>query len=194
MSKISTRTITTALTTLVAAAALAGTGQVAAGATEQDVADQERPHPVAAPSLQHARHALTTGVAISSPGEAHNDGTGVRDYCTGTVLQEEDLIDGYGAKVGYVQLWYSPENGGQNCVMTHNYAAGSGTGQVTDAWLWVEDDRWSGDSGPFSYYAGGAYVNNTNGKCVAFSGTVFGSDWESSKDDGEFVSEWGFCG
>lgn len=194
MNKISTRKITTALTTLAAVAALAGTGTVAAGAAERGDGGTEKPRTMEAVSFQSARTALASGLAVSSPGEATNDGTGVRDYCTGTVLQEEDLINGYGAKVGYVQLWYSPENGGQNCVMTHNYAADVGITQWTDAWLWVDDDRWSGDAGSFAHYAGGAYVDNTNGKCVAFAGTVYGTNPDNPKGDGEFVSTWDYCG
>jgi hypothetical protein len=38
----------------------------------------------------------------------------------------------------------------------------------------------SGDEGFFQYYAGGSYVNNANGHCVTWGGSVGNFSWYSS--------------
>ncbi|WP_256839375.1 hypothetical protein [Ornithinimicrobium faecis] len=138
--------------------------------------------------------------ALELTGSTHGADGGIRDQCVGSLLESEDLVNGYGTTIGRVELWYSSSAGpnGQNCVMTHNYLDGR---NYTDATLLIDDDdngeyaeRWSEDMDEFYNYAGGSYLNDVNGKCVWFFGQVDGNDPNSVEDDAWYRSGWVRCG
>lgn len=120
----------------------------------------------------------------------------VRDYCIGTKINGKDLRSGTGKLVGRIELWYSPTGpGGENCVMTYNYLPGdvrieAGLG-VKDAPGKERDSYDWGAMGEYQYYAGGAYRNYVNGKCVRFYGQVIGDSYANSA---RYFSSFGNCG
>jgi hypothetical protein len=116
--------------------------------------------------------------------------------CWGSKLETRVLRDHVtNRRVGRVELWYSPDNRGTNCVITYNEVPGRA---LTYAYLIVDDnrnrdntgqvekgDRVAYDQNDYEFYAGASYLRNTNGKCVRWGGTVtarqghdgFGSRW-----------------
>ncbi|USQ81913.1 hypothetical protein NF556_09820 [Ornithinimicrobium faecis] len=143
---------------------------------------------------------MSTG-ALEGTGTPQGVDGGIRDACVGTLLESEDLVNGYGTTIGRVELWYSSTagSGGQNCVITHNYLDGDAT--FTDASIWVDDDnfgggenRWRYDEGHYYSYAGGSFLNDVNGKCTAMYGQVNGHDYGSDMDDASYMSDWYHCG
>lgn len=139
----------------------------------------------------------TTGPGAGSLGTGSvNQAGGVRDYCIGTLLESQDLVNDYGTTIGRVELWYSGDAGGQNCVMTYNYLDGR---NHTEAALYSEGregsyDRKAEDIGAFNSYAGGSYLDGMNGTCVWFYGEVQGNDPTTWRDDATFGSGWVRCG
>lgn len=146
----------------------------------------------AAPEAQ-----VDTVSTVQSELQLDSEPAGVRDHCVGNKMRpNKPLINGYGKKIGHIELWYSSRNGGQKCVMTYNHGKGT---RVTQATLWADDNRDGGDDrrasdrGRYEYYAGGAFLNQTNGSCVQFYGEVLGPNPKSSKDDAWAISSWGNC-
>jgi hypothetical protein len=145
--------------------------------------------------------ALALLAIAGAPAHAQAEGAGrqgpIADHCSGTKLETRILKDKLVThrRVGRVELWYSPADGGTNCVITYNEVPGKA---LTYAYLIVDDnknrdntgrtekgDRVSYDQDDYEYYAGASYRRNTNGKCVRFGGSViarqgndgFGSGW-----------------
>lgn len=174
----------TVLATMAVSAALVTTGVGAAGA-----ASPETP----APADTIAAKASSVHAALDT------EANGVRNSCVGKRLESKNLVNGYGTTIGRVELWYSSSAGpkGQNCVMTYNYLSGK---NHTEASLFINDNRDNAyerkaeDIGWFYTYAGGAYLNNVNGKCAWFYGKVKGNNPNSTKDDAEYGSGWVRCG
>jgi hypothetical protein len=106
---------------------------------------------------------------------------GLRDHCVGSRIESHQIKNKRGKVIGRTELWYSRANGGQNCVMTYN-GAGS---PFTRTYIWRLKrkgglaDASAGDSGFYKYYAGGSFVNNANGRCVTWGGTVGNFSWFS---------------
>jgi hypothetical protein len=71
---------------------------------------------------------------------------------------------------GRVELRYSPENGGTNCVQLYDVAAGSHYMQVTLHRNGLSQT--AHDQGTFDLYAGGLLVTGTNGRCVDITAMV----------------------
>lgn len=105
---------------------------------------------------------------------AADDG-GVKGWCSGTIIDHEDVVElATGKKYGDLYLFYSPEKGGQNCAMTIKTIGGK---HETTAVVETEDRRQQGDRGKFYSYAGGAFLNNTDGVCAhAWGGIYLGGD------------------
>ncbi len=109
---------------------------------------------------------------------------GLRDHCIGTRLESHVIRNKRGHAVGHTELWYSRIQGGQNCVMTYNRAGSP----FTRTYIWRLKrkgglaDAAAGDSGFYRYYAGGSFVNHSDGRCVTWGGTVGNFSWFSSPD------------
>jgi hypothetical protein len=109
---------------------------------------------------------------------------GLRDHCVGTKIESHKIKNKRGRTVGRTELWYSPIQGGQNCVMTYNRAGSP----FTRARIWRLKRKGglasaaSGDEGFYRYYAGGSFVNRADGKCVTWGGSVGNFSWYSSAD------------
>ena len=128
-------------------------------------------------------------LALAVPA-AHGQGTmsshygGLRDHCVGSRIASHNIVNKSGKVLGHTELWYSSINGGQNCVMTYN----TGDRPFTQTYLWrlVKKgglaDAAAGDSGFYQYYAGGSFVNNTDGRCVTWGGQVGDFAWFSNPD------------
>lgn len=67
-------------------------------------------------------------------------------------------------KRGRVELRYSPENGGTNCVQLYDVAAGAHYMNLTFHRNGLSSTAY--DRGTFDLYAGGLLVTGTNGRCV----------------------------
>ncbi|GAA1156317.1 hypothetical protein [Ornithinicoccus hortensis] len=53
-------------------------------------------------------------------------------------------------------------------------------------------DSWDyGAKGEYDYYAGGVYRNYVNGKCVMYSGYVYGNEYD---DSARYQSSFAHCG
>jgi hypothetical protein len=106
---------------------------------------------------------------------------GLRDHCVGTRLESHAIRNKRGRAVGHTELWYSRISGGQNCVMTYNKAGSP----FTRTYIWRLKrkgglaDAAAGDSGFYRYYAGGSFVNRSDGRCVTWGGTVGNFSWFS---------------
>jgi hypothetical protein len=137
--------------------------------------------------------ALAAVTLLATPASAESFGP-IKSSCSGTKVATWQLTDG-GTSLGRTELWYSSVSGGQNCVVTYNYLAGS---VPTGVSLWVDDnnnrvldsgDRNSYDFGTYASYAGASYRNDTNGHCVKVKGEISaGSLYDS------FVTDWRNCG
>lgn len=109
---------------------------------------------------------------------------GLRDHCVGTRIESHNIKNKRGGIVGHTELWYASIAGGQNCVMTYNKAGSP----FTRTYLWRLKrkgglaDAAAGDSGFYQYYAGGSFVNNSNGRCVTWGGQVGDFAWFSSPE------------
>src|SRR5207342_45412 len=126
--------------------------------------------------------ALTAAPASAQDTMASHYGL-LRDHCVGSRLASHDIVNKKGAVIGHTELWYSPISGGQNCVMTYN----KGARPFTRAQIWRKEAPGapgfaSGDEGFYSIYAGGSYVNNADGRCVVWGGSVGDFYWYSSPD------------
>lgn len=109
---------------------------------------------------------------------------GLRGHCIGTRIEVHKIRNRRGHVVGRTELWYSPINGGENCVMTYNRAGSPWT--RAEIWRLKHKgglaDAWAGDEGFYGYYAGGSYVDHANGRCVNWGGTVGDFGWFSNAD------------
>jgi hypothetical protein len=107
---------------------------------------------------------------------------GLRNHCIGTRLESHPIRNKRGKAVGRTELWYSPIKHGQNCVMTYNKAGSP----FTRTYIWRLErkgglaDAAAGDSGFYRYYAGGSFVNRSDGRCVTWGGTVGDFGWFSN--------------
>jgi hypothetical protein len=126
--------------------------------------------------------AVTGGSAARAQDTLSSHYGGLRDHCVGTRIASHQIKNKRGKVIGRTELWYSRANGGQNCVMTYN-GAGS---PFTRTYIWRLKrkggglaDASAGDSGFYKYYAGGSFVNNANGRCVTWGGTVGNFSWFS---------------
>ena len=145
--------------------------------------------------------ALLAGVsaaAIAQEGGAQKGP--LADSCWGTKLATHVLRDNNdNARIGRIELWYSPDDNGTNCVMTYNEVPGRAD---TGTYLIVDDnrnrdntgrkepgDRWSYDANSYKIYAGASYRRNTNGKCVKWGGHV-----TSTHGIDAWGSKWSHCG
>lgn len=125
---------------------------------------------------------------------------GIRTACVGTRLTTLTIRGRRtGAVLGRLELWYSSTRNGQNCVMT--YDANGNASAYMEARLTVDfndnkradlpTERMS-DTGTYSTYAGGAYINGTNGSCVSIYGSV-----KTANDSGDAYwgeNGWRYCG
>jgi len=153
-------------------------------------------------TLLAAAAGLAAFAGVSSTATAQEGGGHVgplAQNCWGTKQETRILRAHVGnQRIGRVELWYSPEQGGTNCVITYNEVAGKAT---TYAYLIVDDnrnrdntgrkepgDRVAYDEGYYEYYAGASYLRNTNGKCVRFGGSVL-----ARAGDDSFGSGWVHC-
>ena len=145
--------------------------------------------------------ALFGGISASANAQTGGVHEGpLASSCWGTKLETRFLNDPYsGRRVGRVELWYSPQDGGTNCAITYNNGAGTAH---TETYLIVDDnrnrnnpnvfdpaDRLSYDHGSYNSYAGASFRRDTNGKCVRFGGKV-----SSLQGWGNFDSRWMHCG
>lgn len=73
-------------------------------------------------------------------------------------------------KRGRVELRYSPDNGGTNCVQLYDVAAGGHYMQVRLHRNGLSETAY--DRGTYDLYAGGLLVTGTNGRCVDVQATV----------------------
>jgi hypothetical protein len=105
---------------------------------------------------------------------------GLRGHCVGTRIASHNIVNKRGKAIGHTELWYSKIKGGQNCVMTYN----KGGSPWTRARIWRKGTPTaaSGDEGNYSIYAGGSYVNNTDGRCVVWGGSIGDFYWYSDPD------------
>src|SRR5438045_2459671 len=135
------------------------------------------------------RTVLVTGLAALgaglAPGVARADHDGLlRDHCVGSKLAQHNILGQNGVLLGHTELWYSPINGGQNCVMTYN----RGGSPYTEAHIrrLIDDSTgWrvsSNDTGYYQYYAGGSYINNTDNHCITWGGSISGYGWYSNQN------------
>ncbi len=150
-------------------------------------------------SLLGTAAGLTLFACISAPASAGQQGP-LAANCWGTKLETRVLKDHVTNKrIGRVELWFSADNRGTNCVITYNEVAGKAQ---TYAWLIVDDnrnrdngtyvepgDRVAYDDGNYEYYAGASYWGNTNTKCVRWGGSV-----NSNQGHDSFGSGWSHCG
>jgi hypothetical protein len=135
--------------------------------------------------------------AVAQEGTGHQGP--LAQNCWGT-KQETRILKAHvgGQRIGRIELWYSPEQGGTNCVITYNEVPGKA---LTYAYLIVDDnknrdntgrkepgDRVAYDQGNYEYYAGASYLRKTNGKCVKFGGSVI-----ARAGDDSFGSVWTHC-
>jgi len=133
---------------------------------------------LAAASLTVAASATAAGAQGTMSSHYGN----LRDHCIGSKIESHPIANKRGKVIGHTELWYSPAAGGQNCVMTYN----RGGSPYTRANIWRLKTKGglataaSGDEGFFQYYAGGSYVNNANGHCVTWGGSVGNFSWYSS--------------
>src|SRR5699024_549856 len=122
------------------------------GQTSSSVLDQLRNDPTGKPEMAAAG---TPG--LEGAGTVDGSSGGITDSCSGSKLGTKKLVNDYDTTVGRVELWYSPDHGGRNCVITYNYFDGGPT--FTDASIWVDDDgdgeedRWRYDEGYYYSYA-----------------------------------------
>lgn len=139
-----------------------------------------------------ASAALLVGPAATA--QAYTQGP-IKSRCEGRLLDAKDLRDN-GRRIGRVELYYSPQAGGQNCSITYNYLPGR---VYTQTFLGVDDDgdknaetggeRQSIDHDLYERYAGASYRNRTNGKCVRYGGVVSGRGYYKA-----WVSKYRWCG
>ena len=95
-----------------------------------------------------------TGVLSAAPAQA-----AIVQQCTGSI-QKVHTIDGYGR----VEVWYSPKNGGTNCVMVYDLLPGA---HYMQARIRIPNSAKDvSDVGTYEYYAGGAQISGTDGKCI----------------------------
>ncbi len=102
-------------------------------------------------------------------------------WCPGWVVGGRGATDGrlYGTVNGvrvahptaYWQLYYSPANGGTNCVMTFDNRPGSSqmSAVASNPATQLRNGanlHWRWDLGSYTTYAGGAAIYQMNGKCV----------------------------
>jgi hypothetical protein len=118
--------------------------------------------------------ALTAG-----PASAQSYGL-LRDHCVGSKIASHNIVNKKGTVLGHTELWYSPISGGQNCVMTYNKAGSPWT--RAQIWRKGTPTAASGDEGYYSTYAGGSYVNNADGRCVVWGGSIGDFYWYSDPD------------
>lgn len=86
-------------------------------------------------------------------------------------------------------IYYSSANGGTNCVIARKSGSWYGSPTWLNLRIWRADSAPSGswpyaayDRGRYSYYAGAAYIQNTNGRCIDVSVAYGGS---LNDEDGE---------
>lgn len=127
---------------------------------------------------------VVAGTGTLGPAKAQASPTsGVRPYCIGTRIESHQIRNAHYQVVGRTELWFSPINGGENCVMTYNRAGSHWTGADISRLRHKggPSDEGADDSGYYHYYAGGAYVDHTNGRCVTWGGVVGRWGWFSSR-------------
>lgn len=109
------------------------------------------------------------------------------------MIDHKDINGETGRHLGRVELWYSPRNGGENCVITRSSV---GRAEMAAALSvdkdgnkrWSSRDAFSSDYGKYDRYAGGAYRTGTNRHCVRFQGLI----WKSG-DVGSAISKFKHC-
>ena len=91
--------------------------------------------------------------------------------CHGTRIASMPMKSG-AKKAGRVELWYSPANGGTNCVIVYDKRAGKHTiGAYIDRRNVGGWDK--KDVGYYNYYAGPRSLRNMNGTCVSWGGNMY---------------------
>lgn len=150
--------------------------------------------------------AATLAVGLIGAGAGSGTATaanrGVRPYCVGTRIYTEPVISSdTGKTLGRVELWYSSINGGQNCVMTYDNNNRASAYMRARLVVDLNNNRtadWSTESsedkGTYTTYAGGAYVNGTNGHCVSILGYVRTATDEAYAYWMDGSNQWQFCG
>lgn len=102
--------------------------------------------------------------------------------CPGSQVSESPRSKTVGSSKITLYIYYSSANGGTNCAIARK--SGSWYGKPT----WLNLEIWRSDSAPsaswpyaaydrgrYSYYAGAAYIQNTNGRCIDVSVSYGGS-------------------
>lgn len=90
------------------------------------------------------------------------------DSCPGSLVDEfpKSMTNRAGQTAGRVELYYSPANGGTNCLIVRD-GDNDDTRHFISATLRREDLSYRGeDSGNYKHYAGGVLVPQANGRCV----------------------------
>lgn len=143
--------------------------------------------------------AATAAAPAMSADAPENEQHGhVKSSCSGWLLDPpQELRNDYGEVLGHVEFYYSPANGGENCVITYTYDSDK---TYTEAWMCVNEEnlghcaRESWDKGWYYDYAGAAYQTKTNGYCVAYAAEIKGDDPTDHRDDASYRSGWDHCG
>lgn len=105
--------------------------------------------------------------------------------CPGYRLEWKNLRNAAGQAMGHVELWYSPANGGTNCVVTYDDVSGSNNMKAEVQLMGGSVRR---DAGYYGGYAGPVTVTGADRKCVWFYGELdrFGIYYT-------YASGWGHC-
>ncbi|WP_050669139.1 hypothetical protein [Luteipulveratus halotolerans] len=128
---------------------------------------------LAASILAGASVAAAGGLALSSNAEAASSVRySVTSQCKGTIIDSGYLRGGLNGQVGggKWQLWYSPKNGGTNCVVVYDNLPGK---HSMSAGLRLSGtSKGKTDAGTFNTFAGGVQATDANNRCVIMSGHV----------------------
>lgn len=101
----------------------------------------------------------------------------VIDHCYGHRVKTWDLRPSH---VGRLELWYSSKSSGTSCVMT--YDERKYNGYIFAGIMKVGARSWqAADDGPYEYYAGGAVIKHTKGRCITIGGRVSPADQNMRK-------------
>ena len=128
---------------------------------------------LAASILAGASVAAAGGLALSSHAEAASSVRySVTSQCKGSIIDSGYLRGGMNGQVpgGTWQLWYSPKNGGTNCVVVYDNMSGK---HSMSAGLKLSGTKYGKtDVGNYNTFAGGVQATDANGRCVIMNGHV----------------------
>lgn len=104
--------------------------------------------------------ALAAVLLVPHPANAATDGLTLVGDCPGSLVGTYQV-----GESAQMKVWYSPANGGTNCIKTTSSKTGD---RYLYVWASIADGEQSNsDEGYYKYYAGPITLTNTAGKCLS---------------------------